>query len=387
MTADPDAYVPREAMERARTELARCVLEEASPIALTGPAGLGKTLLLRLLARQMAGRVQCVYLPYPALPAEDLCRWTLHELGETPEGDPGDQLVATALRRAASATPVLLMIDDAALLPPESAARLAVLCEASEGALRVLVTAADGPERTREVLQALGPRVRVVRLDQAMNASETSLYLRERLTGARASPATRDRFDEITAAGLFRESGGVPRRLHQLASEMLLGLVDLEHEPPEPKPSARLSAQLPEPEPTPPPEGPVALPTPARSLIREAEEEADAELAMARSRALADAGEVEPPAGAEPPAETDPLELDAEPDLLDVGDLEGPEGWQDSSTRGARPRHRERPPPAPFPAYRGLALVLLLLAALAFGVPLAASLLASDPAATVLGIP
>ena len=60
MLTDPDAYLPRPASEQALDELERAVLLHESPVALFGPPGIGKTLLLRVLARRLQGSFRAV---------------------------------------------------------------------------------------------------------------------------------------------------------------------------------------------------------------------------------------------------------------------------------------------------------------------------------------
>ena len=86
-TASPAAYVPRATCERALAAMAAALDDGASVVALSGPPGLGKTLLLRLLESRLRGRRTLVYLPYAALPAADLCGWALAVLGRAAQGD------------------------------------------------------------------------------------------------------------------------------------------------------------------------------------------------------------------------------------------------------------------------------------------------------------
>jgi hypothetical protein len=88
ITPDPEVYVPRAATEAARKELLRSACNPAKTSALIGPPGLGKTLLLELLAQQVPDDMQTVYLPYAALPPVELCAWALGLLGSPVADDP-----------------------------------------------------------------------------------------------------------------------------------------------------------------------------------------------------------------------------------------------------------------------------------------------------------
>lgn len=216
MTADPDAYLGRSASDRALGALERGVLEGAGLAAVTGPPGLGKTLLLRVLAKRLAARVRCVYLPYTALPPEGLCTWALAELGVAADDNPEAEL----LQIAREGRPVVLLLDDISTLPRATGRGLADLCAESRGAMRVVAAATDGVG-TGAALATLGAGVREVRLSRPMNPSETSSYVRHRLTRARASAGTCARFGDAQIAELHRVSGGVPRSVHRLATALL----------------------------------------------------------------------------------------------------------------------------------------------------------------------
>lgn len=226
MTADPDAYLGRAASERALAALERAVLEGAGLAAVTGPPGLGKTLLLRVLAQRLAGQARCAYLPYSALPPEGLCAWALVELGVAPGSNPEAELLA----QAATEPPLVLLLDDISTLPLSTGRGLADLCAESRGAMRLVAAATDGVG-TGAALATLGPGVVEVRLSLPMNPSETSSYVRHRLTRAHAPAGTCARFGDDQIAELHLASGGVPRSVHRLATALLRAAVTRPRDP------------------------------------------------------------------------------------------------------------------------------------------------------------
>jgi type II secretory pathway predicted ATPase ExeA len=82
-TCDPRLYVPRAASEAALAALRGSVAAGRGVSVLSGPPGLGKTMLLRVLATQLGGS-RCIYLPYPALGIEELAQFALDAMGSTP---------------------------------------------------------------------------------------------------------------------------------------------------------------------------------------------------------------------------------------------------------------------------------------------------------------
>jgi len=222
MTADPETYMPRAATERALAELERALLAGEFPVVLTGPPGIGKTLLLRVVERRLAGRVRCVYIAYAALSGAELCSWILGLLGVSApaNGDAEAALLAAAQGFAQAGTPLALLIDDASAIPPDTAERIGALAAGSRGALQIVAAdmedASFGPWVTR-----FGARVERVRLEAPMSAAETALYIRARLQRGGVSPDERGRLDAKVIDRIFRRSNGIPRAVQALASEFL----------------------------------------------------------------------------------------------------------------------------------------------------------------------
>jgi type II secretory pathway predicted ATPase ExeA len=251
LTADPDRYVPRAATEQALAALEQTLREGRRPAALVGPPGLGKTLLVHLLGRRLANRVRPVYLPYAALPLDELCAWALSLLGFAESQDTIGDLVQTASHQQARGSGLLLLIDDASAMPLPTARKLGDLVAASGGALRLLVAAAEGPSASR-MLAATGANVHVVRLLDPMSEAETRQYVMARLAQARVPAGIAARFDAETLASIHRLSAGIPRRVHGVASAVLRGKAP-EAEPPG-------FEEAPPPEPAAEPEAEAGLP-------------------------------------------------------------------------------------------------------------------------------
>lgn len=221
LTADPRLYVPRAATERALAALLAAVEEERGAIALTGPGGLGKTLLLRLLGERLVGRCLPVPVPVPSLSPDDLGAWVLAGLGE-PAGDaPAETLLAAVRRLDAQGPGILLLVDDGGALPRDTARWLGTVAAASAGRLSVVVAAGDHVGAST-ALAALAPAVSV-RLSDPMDEAECAAYVEARLFRARVSEHVRARFSPAAVRRLHAISGGNPRRLHLAASDLLRG--------------------------------------------------------------------------------------------------------------------------------------------------------------------
>ena len=220
MTADPDAYLGRAASDRALASLERRALLGPAPTVLTGPPGMGKTLLLRVLEQRLGGQLRCAYLPYSSLPPEGLCAWALEALGRPAHSNPEAALLGVAQEEADAGRGLLLMVDDASHLPLPSARGIVDLCAEGRGAMRLVLAATDGM-RTGRLLAALGAGAAEVRLSHPMDPSETRSYVRHRLGRVRVSPSARAHFGDEAVVRLHEVSGGVPRSLHRVAGEWL----------------------------------------------------------------------------------------------------------------------------------------------------------------------
>ena len=212
LTPDTGAYVPRAETERALAELVAGVQAGSTPLALLGPAGAGKTLLLHVLAERVAPGLRSVYLPNPRFVPEEICTWIARSLG-APAGEDAIPLLRAwlgHLREKEEAC--LLLIDDVDAMPEATLRWLGQLVKETRGGLRLAMTALDGPATTR-LLRALGD-VRRVEPPAAMSRDETAEYVEWRLQRADVPEPLRARFDADAIDALHRVAEGNPRRLH-----------------------------------------------------------------------------------------------------------------------------------------------------------------------------
>jgi general secretion pathway protein A len=226
-TPDPAfLYLSRQHAE-ALARLSHAV-EEREIAVLTGEIGVGKTTLARALVDEFAERCRFSFVINPALPAAQLLAAIAEGFGLPAARKKGEAWSALGNHLEtldeAGQFPVVV-IDEAQLLAGRAAwdeLRLLTNLAADDRPLVGLLLI--GQPELRERLRAQGgepfaQRVGVAYHVGALDEADVGRYLAHRLAVAgRAAPL----FDPGAVAALHRCSGGLPRRVNQLAASALL---------------------------------------------------------------------------------------------------------------------------------------------------------------------
>jgi len=226
-TPDPAFLFPSRQHAEALARLSHA-LEEREVAVLTGEVGAGKTTLSRALVDQFAERCRFSLVVNPALPASQLLSAVAGGFGLS-GGRRKAEVYAALAEHAARLDeeglyPVVL-VDEAQLLPGRAAfdeLRLLTNLTLDDRALMgvVLVGQPELRERVRDKGgEAFCQRVGVAFHVGPLDAEETGRYLAHRLAVAgRSEPL----FTDEAVAAVHRASGGVPRRVNQVAANCLL---------------------------------------------------------------------------------------------------------------------------------------------------------------------
>jgi type II secretory pathway predicted ATPase ExeA len=217
-TPDPDAYVPRDSTDRCLSELEDWALRRGPAVALlSGPSGLGKTLMLRMLETRARGLFQCVYLGNPTFGPREFCISVLDALKMAH----GDQPEAT-LREVIDGidpegSPILLLIDDVELLPSATEAWLHDAAVEFGHRLMAVMAVVD-ESRCERLLAKFGRVARRISLDTPMRRRETANLIRSALARTDLPPEQVDTFDELAIDQIHQRAEGVPALVLQEAA-------------------------------------------------------------------------------------------------------------------------------------------------------------------------
>lgn len=199
-------------------------------IAITGEIGAGKsTLVAHLMARIDRARLNAIHIVSTQVEGDDMLRLIAQGLGLAAEGASKAGLLERVEQRLEeeyrSGKRTLIVVDEAQNLPTSSLEELRMLSNFQLGGRALVQTVLLAQPEFRERLAAPGLeqlRQRVIashHLDP-MGPDEIEAYVRHRMSIAGWSG--RPDFAPDLFDGLYRASGGIPRRLNQLLGRLLL---------------------------------------------------------------------------------------------------------------------------------------------------------------------
>jgi len=226
-------------MGDALRELRTCVERDQGMAVLTAPAGAGKTLLCRRLCRELADRYACAFLGTSRFSSRRaLLQGVLYELGQPYIGlsEQESRLgLFDALRTdAGDLHPLLLVMDEAHLLPPRFLEELRTLADYDVQGERLIHVVLSGQLALEETLSegplsALNQRVGCHVCLESLTADESADYVRHRLAWAGLETGAETVFSPAALSLIVHASDGNPRRVNQLADHaLLIGFADEE---------------------------------------------------------------------------------------------------------------------------------------------------------------
>jgi general secretion pathway protein A len=196
---------------------------------LTGEVGTGKTTLCRTLLDHLQERIRTVYVINPSLNGVELLAGILDDLGMTyPERASKKELIDSLNRyllQNQEKNPVVIIVDDAQTMPPETLEDLRLLSNLETDKTKLLQMLLVGqPELLAQLdqphLRQLKQRVAVnCRLDY-LSRDEVGGYIECRLFIAGNQGQVR--FGANVIRQIHKQSGGVPRMINKICDMALI---------------------------------------------------------------------------------------------------------------------------------------------------------------------
>lgn len=204
-------------------------------IKITGEVGTGKTLVCRMLLKELTHRYELAYLPNPMSDASVFYRALARELGIAHSGSDHTQLLIDIqhhlLELAAVGEPVVLLCDEAQALSDEvlEAIRLLGNLETEQQKLLHIILLGQ-PELDERLhthhLRQLLQRITFSAWIKPLSFAETAAYIDHRLENCGVT----GRVFSIWAKQLiWRASGGIPRLVHQICHKAMLVSMTKDH--------------------------------------------------------------------------------------------------------------------------------------------------------------
>ena len=209
--------------------LAYAIQNEEGIVKVSGEVGSGKTMLCRMLAQRLPAGVETVFLANPSYSREDILYAIADELGLGLASRRASlalrELQDHLIRRYAEGRRVVVLIDEAHAMPPETLEEVRLLSNLESTRHKLLQIVLFGQPELDEALARPGLRQLRDRIThnfrmRVLTEAEIGRYLafRMRAAGYRGP----DVFTPAAVAMLARGSRGLTRRINVLADKSLL---------------------------------------------------------------------------------------------------------------------------------------------------------------------
>ena len=227
----PASYYPSETHQAALLKLRYAVEHRRGAALLAGGSGLGKTMLVHLLQRQLGDAfAPFIHLVFPQMPAPELLALLASELGAPlPEGAamPIHQSVRhiqqRLLENAQAGRHALIAIDESQLLEENGGLDMVRLLlnftDEGDAPFTLLLVGETGLLPSVDRNHGLEERLAVKCLLRPLSLDETAGYVAHRL---HAAGATQPIFDDDAVTKLFHLTRGAPRQINRLCDLALL---------------------------------------------------------------------------------------------------------------------------------------------------------------------
>ncbi len=225
ITPDPRFFFPGAGRADLLRAIEYSVRHQEGIVVVTGEVGSGKTMLCRKLLDALPEGLESIYLANPSLRRREITAALLRDLDGRQRPDPLEGLQQALIARYMSGRRVMLVVDEAHVMPYESLEQIRLLSNLETGRHKLLQIVLFGQPELDGVL--LDPRMRALR-DRvverfALRALDRALvgdYLAHRMRVA--GFAGESPFGPGAVREIWNSAGGLVRRVNLLADKALL---------------------------------------------------------------------------------------------------------------------------------------------------------------------
>ncbi len=212
------------------------VLHEEGIVKVSGEVGSGKTMLCRMLIERLPPEVETVYLANPSLSRQEIMQAIAEDLDLKYSGDSTTaamrELVARLIELHASGRRVLILIDEAHAMPPETLEQIRLLSNLETRRHKLLQIVLFGQPEIDLTLDAPSMRQLKDRITHSfrtrpLTVDEAARYLGFRMRAAGYKGP--DVFTPKSIALITRAASGLTRRINILADKALLAAFTEDH--------------------------------------------------------------------------------------------------------------------------------------------------------------
>ena len=231
LTPDARFYFESRTHKKAMAYLGYGLAQGEGFIVITGDVGAGKsTLVAHLMATIDRARLNAINVVSTQVEGTDMLRLAAQGMGLATAGVEKAQLLERVEQhleeQARAGKRTLLIVDEAQNLPESALEELRMLSNYQVGGRALLQIFLLGQPEFREKmagesLEQLRQRVIATHHLEPMGENEVEPYITHRLALAGWQPG-RPKIDAEAFAEIYRHTGGVPRRVNQLAARLLL---------------------------------------------------------------------------------------------------------------------------------------------------------------------